>query len=339
MSPTTIVSVVCLISLNITPLHAYKCGKVQGKPFHLAVERIVAGYDVGYYRYSWYSSLMIGNVSACGGVLVAPKTVLTAASCFKNYLSTDGSVYKKLESIYNVSLGMYNNCLAEDHRRSYQIEKVNVHEMYLKKRPFYDIALLTLMGSTSSYKPICLPSLGGKTPLEGTVLGMGALKFNGSVPCTLHEARLLIYPEEKCRDIITKSGNNASAMINVFCAGYTTANADTCQGDSGSPLQVMTENGDFVLLGLVSFGYHCANPNIPGMYTDVSKYLEWIKVKSGLDVQTALMPIKIPTSQSGLIKPFKRFVVVIIIKNGKVTVIKKPVLHYPVSTNQHLTNL
>ncbi|CAH0559651.1 unnamed protein product [Brassicogethes aeneus] len=267
-----------------------ECGQVLGNQFKLHMDRIVAGYDVGYYRYPWYASIMEGTRSVCGGVLVAPRTVLTTASCYRNYLTSSSMVLRKLEDVYSVSLGMYNNCITENQRSLFRIEKVNIHELYYTKKPFYDIALLTLIGSTSKYRAICLPAPNVPKPLEGTVVGMGALDVNGTTPCTLHEARLLIYPQEQCRKIIEESGNNPRSVENVFCAGYTRKSSDTCEGDTGSPLQAMTENGRYVLLGLVSFNSHCANPNTPGMYTDIAKYLKWINDKSGLDFKYSIKP-------------------------------------------------
>lgn len=66
----------------------------------------------------------------------------------------------KLEKIYTVRLGMYNVCRTENTTVDFQVEKVQVHELYLSKQPYFDICLLTLANSTEGFEPICLPSGG-----------------------------------------------------------------------------------------------------------------------------------------------------------------------------------
>ena len=53
---------------------------------------------------------------------------------------------------------------------------------------------------------------------------------------------------------------------------------DTCYGDSGGPLAVPVGGGK-VLAGIVSYGSGCARPNTPGVYTNVSHYIDWILEK------------------------------------------------------------
>lgn len=60
--------------------------------------------------------------------------------------------------------------------------------------------------------------------------------------------------------------------MGMICAGYMQAGGvDACQGDSGGPLVC---NG--TLAGIVSWGYRCAVPGYPGIYTNVSYYNNWI---------------------------------------------------------------
>ncbi|XP_050303469.1 proclotting enzyme-like isoform X2 [Anthonomus grandis grandis] len=260
-----------------------QCGRPLESNLITKSDRIVSGYDVGYYKYPWYAALIQTKQVSCGGALIGPKLVVTAAHCYKEYLEKANKSLIKLEHIYTVRLGMYNICAtAEKTAKEFAVEKVQIHELYPTKMPYYDICLLTLSNGTEGFEPLCLPNkVINVRPKDGTVPGMGTLKYQGAMPCTLHEARLLIYPDGTCVDMINSTGNNGSDVKNAFCAGYLSGGIDTCQGDSGGPLQILDNTGRYVLFGIVSFGFHCALPKYLGMYTDVSQYIDWIREKSG----------------------------------------------------------
>lgn len=83
-----------------------------------------------------------------------------------------------------------------------------------------------------------------------------------------------IVNRSECADAYRYMNTITDRMI---CAGYTSGGKDACQGDSGGPL-----TADGLLYGLVSWGYGCAKPKYPGVYTNVANLRSWIKTHSGV---------------------------------------------------------
>ena len=76
---------------------------------------------------------------------------------------------------------------------------------------------------------------------------------------------------------------NEFIVDGMFCAGYERGQIDSCQGDSDGPFVRKAKNsrGGFELIGIVSWGIGCAEPNLPGVYVDVFHYLDWIEQIAG----------------------------------------------------------
>ncbi|CAB1341371.1 unnamed protein product [Coregonus sp. 'balchen'] len=62
-----------------------------------------------------------------------------------------------------------------------------------------------------------------------------------------------------------------------MCAGFWEGGKDTCQGDSGGPL-VRLSAGQFVQVGITSFGKGCGREVFPGVYTRLASYMDFIQI-------------------------------------------------------------
>ncbi|XP_076288171.1 trypsin-4 [Lasioglossum baleicum] len=80
----------------------------------------------------------------------------------------------------------------------------------------------------------------------------------------LRHVHLPLIPPDKCpmTEVDTKLH---------ICAGVMAGKKDACQGDSGGPL--LCEDTQ---VGIVSWGRGCARPGLPGVYTRLDVYLEWL---------------------------------------------------------------
>ncbi|MGH0166921.1 UNVERIFIED_CONTAM: hypothetical protein FKN15_051734, partial [Acipenser sinensis] len=167
----------------------------------------------------------------------------------------------------------------EGTEQSIPVAEMIIHKEYVAISADNDIALLRLEKPIiySDYAiPICLPEkwlavYTLATIRYSTVSGWGKLSEGGPTSSIL---RRLEMPRLKTQDCIENSKLNITD--NMFCAGYFEGNQDSCKGDSGGPHATKYKNTWF-LTGIVSWGKGCARPGQYGIYTRVSRYLDWLK--------------------------------------------------------------
>ena len=92
------------------------------------------------------------------------------------------------------------------------------------------------------------------------------------MPSILQKVTVPFVNEETCKDAYGSS----SITEGMICAGK--AGKDSCQGDSGGPMINLVREQ----VGIVSWGYGCAEAGYPGVYTRVSKYASWIAEHANL---------------------------------------------------------
>ncbi|CAL4065872.1 unnamed protein product [Meganyctiphanes norvegica] len=247
-----------------------KCGKkVNG-------HRIVGGQVSNLHEWRWQAALRLrkDNLQVCGATLIADQWLVTAAHCV--------TIFKKSD-LY-VSLGEHDKNTGSDTTatRHVDIRRVIIHSQYDSKTNEHDIALLELDSytSNSNIHPVCLPTKHKDSTFAGTTgtaTGWGSTSWNGPDSSHLQEVELPIITNNKCSSDLDDYAGITGNMICTYAVGK-----DACQGDSGGPLVWKSPSGHYMLVGIVSFGYRCAETGYPGVYTRVTKYLPWIQGNTGL---------------------------------------------------------
>jgi len=227
---------------------------------------IVGGEEVEKGRYPYQVALVDSRGGlVCGGSLVDKDWVLSAAHC-QGYAA-------------KVSIGSHDLSLSEeDNREEIEIGCEMKHPDY-NSRTFNNDYMMVKLKQSSTFSPVTLDD--GSSTLDDkvdlTVMGWGTTSSGGSISPVLLEAETDFVTNSKCN-----SDYSGEITSNMICAARD--GIDSCQGDSGGPLIIKGNDASAdVQVGIVSWGYGCADPQYPGVYARVSTKIDWInnQISSG----------------------------------------------------------
>ncbi|XP_075796837.1 ovochymase-1 isoform X2 [Pelodiscus sinensis] len=282
------------------------CGFPPLSPQWLS-RRVVGGEEACPHCWPWQAGLQFLGDHQCGGVVISPTWVLTAAHCIQS---------KSRPLHWTVLVGDHDRTLKESTEQVRQVKTVVVHPDFDRVSYDSDIALIQLdipLEYNSVVRPVCLPNSTEPLSPSGlcTMTGWGTTQEDGSLANRLQQTQVPILESEVCeRNYYFHHPGGITARM--LCAGFASSGGqDSCQGDSGGPLVCHNEKEPFILYGIISWGVGCARPKKPGVYTRVRVFLDWIKSTIREIEPTALqissnghetlmqMPMKQPTELMG----------------------------------------
>jgi trypsin len=220
---------------------------------------VVGGTRASTSTYPWVVYLATtSGFQYCGGTLVAPNKVVTAAHCTVGDSPSAVRVVAGRDDKQS-SAGVVAN-----------VTRIWVHPSYQDATIGSDVSVLTLDRNLSYGTLPFATSADSALYTAGTtsrILGWGTTCSGCSASRYLLTATVPLVSNSSCSSSYDEY--NSTAMV---CAGYSGGGTDTCQGDSGGPLVAGGK-----LIGITSWGYGCAEAGYPGVYTRVSTYATQIQ--------------------------------------------------------------
>ncbi|GAU88154.1 hypothetical protein RvY_00902 [Ramazzottius varieornatus] len=241
-------------------------------------------------RWCWQVAVMDSNLTfKCGGTLLNSRHVLTVAHC----------VQKSAPSSLLIRLGDTNLRSSDDNEDliDVKVSRILIHPGYTGQSPFQNnLAVLTLDTEAPINRnricSVCLPAAGVTTEFENLfakgspngrciTTGYGKLETRDEFPLMrMKEVPVPLITTEQCSNTLQGLlGGRFSLPDTFLCAGGEGL-SDGCEYDGGGPLVCPVNNGGsttFVLAGVVTWGIDCAKVGVPGVYTRVSNYTNWLR--------------------------------------------------------------
>jgi len=235
-------------------------------------QRVIAGITATRGSWPWQILMLYNGRGGCGGSIVGPRHVVTAAHCVAGRT--------RYPTRFSVRVGEHDTRKTEGSEAEYRVKRVFQHPDYQRPTALNnDIAVFELekpIQFSKYVQPICLPDKDVPVGSDCYITGWGKVRHPGYMTNILQQAKMPVVSKQVCH-----KKNYAAIRIPVtdamVCSGDGgSSRRSGCHGDSGGPF-VCQLNGRWELHGAVSHGSpRCASTETYTVFARVAYFKKWI---------------------------------------------------------------
>ena len=233
---------------------------------------VVGGRPAEAGEWPWQVALLTGGHQFCGGTLLSPRHVLTAAHCTDQFTAAGIEVLAGTVDL-------------DDGGERRAVSVIHQHERWDDHALRFDIALLELAEPFTLSEAIGVVALATDAQVADlgaagdplVVTGFGATEAFDDGSRVLLEGDVQALDDTSCLDGYRERGMGTYAETQICAVGGGGA-VDACYGDSGGPLMAALDDqgASWVQLGVASWNARCGQLGLPTVYTEVWAFADWL---------------------------------------------------------------